>query len=79
MAVRFEQQVEEIVTSVRAIERGRAGRLAAVTLGVPSALPPETVAAAVRDSLAAGGATNVDVSTRPTKGALRVVSVEFER
>ncbi|MFN7147840.1 MAG: hypothetical protein ACK4YP_28980 [Myxococcota bacterium] len=79
MPVRLEQQVEEIVTSVRAFERGRAGRLAAVTLGVPAPLPPDTVAEAVRASLAAGGATNVDVSTRPTKGALRVVSVEFER
>jgi hypothetical protein len=77
--VRLQQQVDDLVAAIRAFERARTGRLAAVTLGVPPAFRDEPIASAVRDALAAAGNHGVEVAARATNGALRVVSVEFAR
>lgn len=75
--MRLQQQVEDLVATIHAMERGRLGRLAAVTLAVPESMGAEPLAVAVRDALAASGTEDVEVAARGTSGALRVLSVEF--
>lgn len=73
------QQIQDMVAAIRATQRARSGTLVAVTVGVPAALGQEAVATLVRDSLSGVGGTPVEVRTRTGEGALRLLSVEFER
>ena len=77
--MRLPQQAQEIVNAVRAHQRTRPGRLAAVTLGVPQSLPADALAVAVRDALAAAGEPEVEIAARPHGSGLRVLAVEFDR
>jgi hypothetical protein len=73
----IEPQIEEVVTSIRTLQRGRSRPLAAVTLGVPASLGAERVAAAVRELLATAGDVAIEVWTRPSPGPLQLLTVEF--
>ncbi len=79
MAVPWIQQVEELVTSALVLARSRSGRMAAVNVAVPEAMPQEQIGRLLKARLAACGHPGLEVVLQPSTGALRITSAEFER
>ncbi len=67
-------EVEELAAGVQTLARIRMGRLASVTVAVPTDVPCAEVARILRDRLGLPG-----LEVRTHEGPLRVVSAEFER
>jgi hypothetical protein len=69
--------VEALLTSIRLLTGTHAGRLVAVTVGLPAGA--EDPGACLASRLAAAGHGHVAVSARPTSGGPRLLSLEFEK
>jgi hypothetical protein len=77
--VSWTHQIEELATSALVLARSRAGRIAAVTVGVPPGTSPELVVQHLRERLATYGYPALEVSTLSSPGPLRILTAEFER
>lgn len=72
-------EAESVAQSAATMARGRAGRLAALTISVPSGVSAIEFARLVEEQLSVVGFDAVDVSTHIGHGPPRVVRAEFER
>lgn len=75
-------QLDDLVSAVLALARGRVGRVAAVRVTVPDTFAPDEVTEGLHARLDAAGLPAVEVATRPasgTAGVLRLLAVEFAR
>lgn len=73
------QQVDDMVANLIVVTEMRRGRLAGVTIGVPSNLDGAEVAAMLHSRLSARGWPSVEIRIVPARAQLQLVSVEFER
>ena len=73
------QQINDLLAAIRSAQRIRAGRLVAVTLGVPAELEAAAVVSLVQQGLSDVGTPPVEIRTRRAGTALQLLSVEFER
>ncbi|MDO9280556.1 MAG: hypothetical protein Q7U06_01530 [Pseudomonadota bacterium] len=79
MLVRLNLQLDDLMTAVLALARGRVGRVVAVRVAVPGAFGADDVTRGLQDRLATAGLSGVEVTTKASTGVLRLLSVEFVR
>jgi hypothetical protein len=70
-------QFDDLLLGMMVLARGRAERMAALTIGVSPALDGDEVRRVVRARLVSYGLPHVELHILPTSGLPRLVSVEY--